>query len=244
MATTKAKKPRTKKPKADDLPHPLAVKIEYQLKQVYLRESQATYSEKIQNNDITICHGPAGTSKTFTACYTALKLFAANKIKKIILVKPIQESGERLGFLPGSMEDKIDPYIESYRSNFDKILRDPAIRAQLESEKVIEYKPLAYMRGATYDHSLMILDEAQNADYKQLMLFITRMGKLSKVLITGDVSQYDIEKNRVSLPNFIGMLNGVEGLVLHTFGDEDQTRNKILIEITRRYDKWRVDNHK
>jgi phosphate starvation-inducible PhoH-like protein len=107
---------------------------------------------------------------------------------------------------------------------------------------VIEFRPLAYMRGATFDHTLMILDEAQNADFKQLMLFITRMGKDSKVLICGDVSQYDIAKSKVALPDFINLLDGISGLGIHTFKDEDIVRNKILIQITGRYEKWKSEN--
>jgi phosphate starvation-inducible PhoH-like protein len=166
------------------------------------------------------------------------------KIKKIILSKPIQESGEKLGFLPGEIKDKIDPFMESYRSNLVKLLNDPNNVGWLEAMGVIEFRPLAYMRGATFDNCLMILDEAQNADFKQLMLFITRMGKDSKVLICGDVSQYDIAKSKVALPEFISLLNGINGLAIHQFRDEDIVRNKILRQFTDRYEKWKANNPK
>jgi phosphate starvation-inducible PhoH-like protein len=172
----------------------------------------------------------------------ALKLYLNGDIKKIILTKPIQESGEKLGFLPGDVKEKIDPFMESYRSNLVKLLKDAHLVSWLESMGVIEFRPLAYMRGATFDHTLMILDEAQNADFKQLMLFITRMGKDSKVLICGDVSQYDIAKSKVALPDFINLLDGISGLGIHTFKDEDIVRNKILIQITGRYEKWKSEN--
>lgn len=217
---------------------------EKDLRPIQLKPSQSDYLQKIMSNEVTFCYGPAGTSKTFTACLAALTLYMNGKIKKIILTKPIQESGEKLGFLPGEIKDKIDPFMESYRSNLVKLLHDPNSVNWLEAMGIIEFRPLAYMRGATFDHCLMILDEAQNADFKQLMLFITRMGKGSKVLICGDVSQYDIAKSKVALPEFIELLNGINGLGVHQFKDEDIVRNKILIQITDRYEKWKANNPK
>lgn len=211
------------------------------LKQVSLKPSQRDYFDKIINSDITLCQGPAGTSKTFVACYASMKLYTDDKIQKIILSKPIQESGEKLGFLPGDIKEKIDPFMESYRTNLEKIIGWDNL-VKLEGEGLIEFRPLAYMRGATFDNCLMVLDEAQNADFRQLMLFITRMGKNSKVLICGDVSQYDIARDKVALPKFIEMMSNINGLSTHTFGDSDIVRNKILIEITTRYDKWKANN--
>jgi phosphate starvation-inducible PhoH-like protein len=230
------------KPKAPTRNKPITEITEYDLRSVVLKSAQKVYHNTIMSNDITFCYGPAGTSKTFTACLAALNLYVAGKIKKIILSKPIQESGEKLGFLPGEIKDKIDPFMESYRSNLGKILQDSHIVNWLENTGVIEYRPLAYMRGATFDNCLMILDEAQNADFKQLMLFLTRMGKDSKVLICGDVSQYDIVKSKVALPDFIKLMTGVNGIGVHQFGDSDIVRNKILIQITERYEKWKDEN--
>lgn len=217
--------------------------IETQLKRVQLRQSQKKYLEQIENNEITFCYGPAGTSKTFTACYAALKLLKENKIKQIILCKPIQEAGEKLGFLPGDKEDKVDPYMKSYKSNIEKIIGQEETKL-LFDKKVIKFEPLAYMRGDTFDDSLMILDEAQNATFKQLMLFVTRMGKDSKVIVTGDVSQHDIAASRVSLPDFIKLIEKVRGVGTHIFNDKDIVRAKILQDIVRRYDQWRVDHEK
>ena len=208
---------------------------------VQLKPSQDNYYNTILKNDITFCSGPAGTSKTFTACFTALDLLVTKKISKIILCKPIQESGEKLGFLPGDIADKIDPFMQSYISNFKKIIGNE-LTESLMSSGVVEFKPLAYMRGDTFDDAFMVLDEAQNATFKQLMLFVTRMGKKSKVLVTGDVSQYDIPKNNVGLPGFVKLMEGVRGVGHHQFVEADIVRAKILQDVVNRYDKWRVDN--
>lgn len=211
------------------------------IKNVILRQSQKEYQQTIEDNDITLCFGPAGSSKTFTAVYSALKLYAEKKIDKIILTKPIQESGEKLGFLPGSVEEKIDPFMESFINNATKMIDSQAL-GFLISTNVIEFRPLAYMRGATFDRSIMILDEAQNCDFRQLMLFITRMGQESKVVVTGDVSQYDINKNKVALPEFIKLIEDVKGVGKHIFTEKDIVRSKILQDIVKRYEKWKNDN--
>lgn len=233
---------KTNKKSAKPQSMPRLELTERDLKQIHLKKSQSDYLNKIVSSEITFCFGPAGTSKTFTACLAALQLYLEGKIKKIILSKPIQESGEKLGFLPGEIKDKIDPFMESYRSNLVKLLHDSHLVGWLESAGVIEFRPLAYMRGATFDNCLMILDEAQNADFKQLMLFMTRMGKDSKVLICGDVSQYDIAKNKVALPEFIKLMDGIHGLSVHKFEDSDIVRNKILIQIADRYETWKDQN--
>lgn len=208
---------------------------------VQLKPGQYDYFEKIKKNEITFCSGPAGTSKTFTACYTSLWLLATGTVSKIILCKPIQESGEKLGFLPGDIADKVDPYMQSYISNFKKIVGNELTEGLIASGS-IEFKPLAFMRGDTFDESFMILDEAQNASFKQLMLFTTRMGKNSKVLVTGDISQYDIPKASAGLPGFMQLMKGIRGTAEHVFENKDIVRAKILQDVVDRYDKWRVEN--
>lgn len=232
-----------KKTNSDPTPRVKRMSVkEDNIKHVNLRNNQKEYVQQILNNQITFCSGPAGTSKTFTACYTSLLLLAEKKVKKIILCKPIQESGEKLGFLPGDIADKIDPYMQSYISNFKKIAGNELIESLIH-HGIIEFKPLAFMRGDTFDDAFMILDEAQNAQWHALILFITRMGKNSKVLITGDISQYDIAKDKVSFHKFIKIFSKVNGVGVHEFTSKDIVRAKILQEIVDIYDKWKDENN-
>jgi phosphate starvation-inducible PhoH-like protein len=218
----------------------ISVKLD-DIKGVNLKDSQREYVQQILKNQITFCSGPAGTSKTYTACYSSLMLLAEKKVKKIILCKPIQESGEKLGFLPGDIADKIDPYMQSYISNFKKIVGNE-LTESLIHHGIIEFKPLAFMRGDTFDDSFMILDEAQNASFSQLTLFVTRMGKTSKVLVSGDISQYDIPKANTGLPGFIKLMEGINGVGHHQFEIKDIVRAKILQDVVKRYDKWKLEN--
>lgn len=189
---------------------------------------------------MTVVHGPAGTSKTYTTCYTALALLADKKVERIIITKPIQESGENLGFLPGSMEDKLHPYKQSYYTTFSKIIGKAATDMLFSTEEIV-FEPLAYMRGSTYDDCIMLLDECQNASIKQLMLWITRLGKDSKAVMMGDTSQYDVRKKDSGYNDFIKMVDGMQDLNLFEFSNEDIVRNKFLVEIANRYDKYRSE---
>lgn len=133
------------------------------LKRVQLRQSQQKYLNQIENNEITFCYGPAGTSKTFTACFAALKLLKEKKIKQIILCKPIQEAGEKLGFLPGSKDEKVDPYMKSYKSNIEKIIGHEETKI-LFDKNIIKFEPLAYMRGDTFDECLITGEDVYLSD--------------------------------------------------------------------------------
>ena len=208
---------------------------------ISLSKNQHKYSQSILENIITFCWGPAGSSKTFSACYSALKLLSKGQVKKIILTKPIQESGEKLGSLPGDVSEKIAPFMDSFVSTIEKIIpKEKAI--QLMREGVIEFRPLAYMRGSTFDDCIMILDEAQNCDMKQLMLYTSRLGKNSKMVIAGDVTQHDISYEKVALPEFIDLVKDIQGVYEVVFTDADIVRSDILKEIVKRYENWKYRN--
>ena len=216
-------------------------KVEFQKSNVQLTPKQNDLYKGIRNNILTVVHGPAGTSKTFSTCYTALALLADKKIERIIITKPIQESGENLGFLPGSMEDKLHPYRQSYYNSFCKIIGRQNTDFLFASEEII-FEPHAYMRGSTYDNAIMLLDECQNASIKQLMLWVTRLGKDSKAVMMGDTSQYDVRKKDSGYNDFIKLVDGMSDMNMFEFKNEDIVRNKFLIEIANRYDKYRSEN--
>ena len=207
---------------------------------VELSPKQLQLFKSIRNNILTVVHGPAGTSKTFSTCYTALSLLADKKIEQIIITKPTVESGHPLGLLPGDVKDKIDPYVKSYYSNFCKILDQKMIDGLFSSEEII-FEPLAYMRGTTFDNCVMLLDECQNSNLATLMLWATRLGKDSKAVMMGDTSQYDVKRKDSGYLDFIDMTSGMQDLVELRFNNEDIVRNKFLIELTNRYDKFRSE---
>ena len=215
-------------------------KEEFQKSNVHLSEKQQELYKGIRNNILTVVHGPAGTSKTYTTCYAALALLADKKIEKIIITKPIQESGENLGFLPGSMEDKLHPYKQSYYTTFCKIIGKTTVDFLFSTEEIV-FEPLAYMRGSTYDNGIMLLDECQNASIKQIMLWVTRLGNDSRAVMMGDTSQYDVRKRDSGYNDFIKMVDGMNDLCLFEFNNEDIVRNKFLIQIANRYDKYRSE---
>ncbi len=207
---------------------------------VELSPKQLQLFKSIRNNILTVVHGPAGTSKTFSTCYTALSLLADKKIEQIIITKPTVESGHPLGLLPGDVKDKIDPYVKSYYSNFCKILDQKMIDGLFSSEEII-FEPLAYMRGTTFDNCVMLLDECQNSNLPTLMLWATRLGKDSKAVMMGDTSQYDVKRRDSGYLDFIDMTSGMQDLTEFKFSNEDIVRNKFLIELTNRYDKFRSE---
>ena len=196
-----------------------------------LTPKQKELMKVIEDNHVIILGGPAGTGKTIVTCYYAIKSLAERKYDTIICTKPIMEAGEKLGALPGTVEDKINPYYESYNQNFIKLIKKLNITKLIE-KKTIDYKPISYMRGVTYDNACLLLDEAQNLDAKSLILFVTRMGKGSKVIISGDVSQSDIKDEQLAR-----LIKGVPGVAVFNFNEDDIMRNDILIEITKKYEE-------
>lgn len=213
------------------------------LKDIKLTDKQNQLIEVIDKNNIIFIVGPAGTSKTFASCYYAINCLKTHKYEKIILTKPVQEAGENLGFLPGSIDEKIAPHYESFVTNILKFIDKKTLERNYK-DGVIENKPLAYMRGANFDDCLIIGDEFQNADIRALIMFITRMGKNSKVIICGDVSQHDIGKDFVALEYLIKLIGDVQGVGVFRFSEEDIMRHPILIEITKRYEKAKREDNK
>lgn len=205
---------------------------------ITLTERQQEFSTKIINNTISLASGPAGTAKTFTGCYTLLNLLLSGQIEKIILTKPIKESGESLGFLPGDIEQKTLPYMESFFHCCKEMIGDESLKFLLD-QKFVECKPLAYMRGVTFDRCGMFCDEAQNCTAEQLTLYITRLGKESKMIISGDMTQTDISKKNSVFYEYIDFLKPATGVATHEFLRADIVRNPILIDITDRIDRWK-----
>ncbi len=188
-------------------------------------------------NKIIIIKGPAGTAKTYTVCYYAILSLCMRQYDKIILTKPLEEAGEKVGYLPGDLADKINPFFQSFKSNIEKMLSPDRVQKLFE-KKNIEYQPLAFMRGNSYDKTLQILDEIQNSDIRQLIMFVTRMGQNSKVVLMGDEMQYDIPNRLSGINHMIKMTQGMEGVAHFSFTREDIMRDKILIELTLRYEKY------
>lgn len=214
--------------------------IRAELSQISLKPKQVEFYKTVKHNDVTFCTGPSGSGKTFLSLFTALSLVADDsypEIRGITLSKPIQEAGENLGFLPGTLEEKIHNHMESYRGNLDKLMDHMAVSLMLQ-DKTIQFKPLAYQRGINQDGVVMLLDEAQNASFEQLMLFLTRMGQGSKAIIFGDVTQSDVAKRRYSFPRFVDIMKGLPGVGTFDFDVEDIVRHSTLQGIVERYQKY------
>lgn len=199
---------------------------------------QKDYVEEIRRNDIVFGIGPAGTGKTYIAVAMAINALKSKEVERIILARPAVEAGERLGFLPGDMQEKVDPYLRPlYDALYDMLGREGALR--LKEKETIEVVPLAYMRGRTLDNAFIILDEAQNATKEQMKMFLTRMGFGSKVIVTGDVTQIDLPKGKRSgLVDAVQVLKGVEGISICSLTDSDVVRHPLVRRIVNAYEKY------
>ncbi len=199
---------------------------------------QKKYVELIKNNTVTFGIGPAGTGKTYLAVALAVRAFKAKEVSKIILTRPAVEAGEKLGFLPGDLQNKVDPYLRPlYDALFD-MLGAEGFQRQME-RSTIEVAPLAYMRGRTLDDSFIILDEAQNTTPEQMKMFLTRLGFNSKMVITGDITQIDLPDSRRSgLVEAVKILKNIEGIAVNRFNEKDVVRHRLVQDIVRAYEKY------
>ena len=198
---------------------------------------QKRYVDAIKNNTITIGVGPAGTGKTYLAVAEAVSAFRSKQVNRIILTRPAVEAGEKLGFLPGDLQQKVDPYLRPlYDALFDMLGAENFQRAQERGD--IEVAPLAYMRGRTLDDSFIILDEAQNTTSEQMKMFLTRLGFNSKVVVTGDVTQIDLPDGKASgLKQAVKILKGIKDISIIALSGKDVVRHRLVQEIIKAYEK-------
>jgi len=198
---------------------------------------QKKYIEAIKSHTVTIGVGPAGTGKTYLAVAEAVKAFKEKKISKIILTRPAVEAGEKLGFLPGDLQQKVDPYLRPLYDALFEMLGAESFQKYHERGD-IEVAPLAYMRGRTLDDSFIILDEAQNTTSEQMKMFLTRLGFNSKIVVTGDVTQIDLPDGKKSgLKEAIGILKNIKDISIIKLTEKDVVRHKLVQEIIKAYEK-------
>ena len=196
---------------------------------------QKAYVDAIKNNTICFGVGPAGTGKTYLAVAMAVASFKAKEIEKIVLTRPAVEAGERLGFLPGDMQSKVDPYLRPLYDALQEMFGLETYQKLME-KGAIEIAPLAYMRGRTLNNSFIILDEAQNTTKEQMKMFLTRMGDGSKVIVTGDVTQIDLPEGKASgLKHAIKVLEKVDDIAIMRLTHKDVVRHPLVMEIIKAY---------
>jgi phosphate starvation-inducible PhoH-like protein len=187
-------------------------------------------------NDLIIAEGPAGTGKTYTSIALAVRALKDHEVKKIILTRPAVEAGERLGFLPGDMKEKLDPYLQPLYDALHDMLPYKKLETWVE-DGTVQIAPLAFMRGRTLEQAFVILDEAQNATISQIKMFLTRMGVSSKFIMTGDTTQIDLPKKSESgLIQAMRILSGIEGISIIQFDERDIVRHKLVKRIVRAYE--------
>lgn len=197
--------------------------------------NQRKMVESIRKNDILFAIGPAGTGKTYTAVALAVRALRNKEVKRIILTRPAVEAGENLGFLPGDLKEKVDPYLRPLYDALDDMIPSEKLKAFLEN-RTIEIAPLAFMRGRTLDNCFVILDEAQNATDMQLKMFLTRMGPTAKFIVTGDITQVDLPKKQQSgLKTALDILDHIEGIDIIYLTGRDVVRHKLVKRILKAY---------
>lgn len=200
--------------------------------------TQRKYIQAIRENDIVFGVGPAGTGKTYLAVAAAVAHFKKGKINRVILTRPAVEAGEKLGFLPGTLQEKIDPYLKPLYDALFEMIEPEKVNSFLE-RNIFEIAPLAYMRGRTLNDAFIILDEAQNTTREQMKMFLTRLGFGSKVVITGDITQIDLpSKEKSGLVEALKILRGIKGIEIVEFSREDVVRHRLVQEIIRAYEEY------
>lgn len=198
---------------------------------------QQKYIQAMSSNDIVFAVGPAGTGKTYLAVVMAIKALRNREVKRLVLTRPAVEAGEKLGFLPGDLQEKVDPYLRPFYDSLYDIMGVESTQKYLERH-TIEIAPLAYMRGRTLEDSFIILDEAQNTTPEQMKMFLTRLGMGSQAVITGDISQIDLPKGQISgLVDAIEILRDIKGLGIHVLSGDDIVRHPLVAEIIKAYEK-------
>lgn len=215
----------------------ISISVPGAVKKIYPRtQNQAEYINLLQTKDMVFCTGSAGSGKTFLAVAEALRLVLSHKKNKLIITRPVVEAGESLGFLPGDLEQKIDPYLRPLRDAMDTIVTAETVK-KLTEAGIIEVAPLAYMRGRTLNNAVIILDEAQNTTCSQMKMFLTRMGENSKVFVTGDPTQIDLPKKTSSgLVHSISILYKIEDIGFMELTADDVVRNRLVKKIVRAYE--------
>ncbi|MDL2227311.1 PhoH family protein [Bacteroidales bacterium OttesenSCG-928-K03] len=204
-------------------------------------KNQKVMVKSIDSNDLLFAIGPAGSGKTFTAVALAVRALKNKEIRRIILTRPAVEAGENLGFLPGDLKEKLDPYLRPLYDALNEMLPSQKLKSYLE-DGTIEIAPLAFMRGRTLNNAYAILDEAQNATDKQLKMFLTRMGEDSKFIITGDITQIDLPKKSASgLLNADKILKNIEGIDFIHLNEKDIVRHKLVTSIVKAYEKYDIN---